>query len=411
MNNAGFVIMRYLRDLGADAYLLTFSTDGSDNLSHFAPESDTWDIDRWTPFIRHLKVPNNSGALIGGLPYFGSRSSGVLKKDLLLNYDFFIGSGSAPALFEKMNLKLDIFWPYGAGIEFYGDLEFKVKSKSSLLRRLVYSYIRRLQSNGISNTRYCLNAEMSITKDSFEEIGKSFLRLPVPAIYNREEVRQAILRPKISDVIEQIESYDFSIFNCSRLLWDKNTLMSEAGENWRSFSKNSDWLFIGFAQFIRENPLARSVLVCVEYGPDIHATKQLVSDLGIEQHVIWLPILQRKEIILLLKACDIGVGEFYTDPGVIWGGTGWEVLSCGKPFLQGFNFSKESFESEFGYPPPPILDVKSSRDVAHHLSSLFSNVDRRNAIHKEMSDWFKRYNGIGLAKQWLSLLQKNDEEI
>ena len=118
--------------------------------------------------------------------------------------------------------------------------------------------------------------------------------------------------------------------------------------------------------------------------------------------------MQRKEIITLIDVCDVGVGEFYTDPGVIWGGTGWEVLSRGKPFLQSFNFSKKSFESEFNYPPPFILDVKSGEDVAHHLDTLYKNIDKCDAISKEVSDWFERYNGIGLAKQWLNLLQMRD---
>jgi hypothetical protein len=410
MNNNGFTIMRYFRDLGFDAYLLTYSTDGSGNLSHFSPEADTWNIDRWKPFIRPLDIPNSSLGILQAC--LSNVWPSQLKKDLMLNYDFFIGSGAAPAIFEAMNLKLDIFYPYGIGIEFYGDFEFLKGAKLSLLRRLVYGFIRRLQSKGIRKTRHCINPEMSITKDSFEEIGRSFMRLSVPVVYNREENTQVVLRPQISSVIKQLQSYDLSLFSCSRLLWNKSTLLSLYGEeNWKSASKNNDWLFIGLTQFIHENPKVRPVLVCLEYGPDVKATKQLVHDLGISQYVIWLPILQRKEIILALQACDIGVGEFYSDPGVIWGGTGWEVLSCGKPFLQSFNFSKGSFESEFGYPPPFILDVKSSQDVAHHLEILYNDVDRCDSIHKEVSDWFERYNGIGLAKQWLDLLKKNDGEI
>lgn len=409
MNNNGFSIMRYFRDLGFNAYLLPYSTDGNGNLSHFSPEADTWDIDRWKPFIRPLGIPNSSRGIMQAS--LSNVWPSQLKKDLLLNYDFFIGTGAAPAMFEAMNLKLDIFYPYGVGIEFYGDFEFLKGAKLSLLRSLVYGYIRRLQSKGIRKTRHCINPEMSITKDSFEEIGRSFLRLSVPVVYNREKNTQALLHPRISSVIKQLQSYDLSIFSCSRLRWDKSTLISLMGENWKSASKNNDWLFIGLAQFIHENPEARPVLVCVEYGPDIEATKKLIDDLGISQNIIWLPILQRKEIMSLLQACDIGVGEFRSDPGVIWGGTGWEVLSCGKPLLQSFNFSDASFESEFGYPPPFMLDVKSCQDVTTHLSTLYNDVDRFDVIHNKVSEWFERYNGIGLAKQWLDLLEKNNGKI
>ena len=410
MNNNGFTIMRYFRDLGFNAYLLPYSTDGIGNLSHFSPEADTWDIDSWKYYIRPLNIPNSSRGIVQAI--LSNVWPSKLRQDLLLNYDFFIGSGAAPAIFEAMKLRLDIFYPYGVGIEFYGDFEFLEQRKSSLFRRIVYGYIRRLQSKGIRKTRYCINPEMSITKDSFEEIGRSFFQLSVPVVYNREKNTQALLHPRISSVIKQLQSYDLSVFSCARLLWDKSTLQSIYGEeNWKSASKNSDWLFIGLAQFIRENPEARTVLVCVEYGPDIEATKELIDDLGISQNVIWLPKLQRKEIMSVLQACDIGVGEFRSDPGILWGGTGWEVLSCGKPLLQSFNFSDASFESEFGYPPPFMLDVKSCQDVTTHFNTLYKDVDRFDAIHNKLSQWFERYNGIGLAKQWLDLLEKNNGKI
>ena len=36
---------------------------------------------------------------------------------------------------------------------------------------------------------------------------------------------------------------------------------------------------------------------------------------------------------------------------MIWGGTGWEALASGKPFLQAFHFSDGEFEKLYGYPP------------------------------------------------------------
>lgn len=406
MNNNGFSLLRYFRDLGADAYLLTFSTDGNGNLSHFKPEADTWDIEHWKAFIRPLEIPNTSKGILRCL--LSRLWFNKLKKNLLLNYDVFIGSGAAPAMFAAMNLKLDIFYPYGAGIEFYGDLEFKHKTKSSHIQRLINGLIIKLQAKGIRNSTYCLNAEMSITKKSFEELDKSFINLPIPMVYNGIESAQVVLGSQVNNAIKRIKESELSIFCCSRLLWHEKTLLSDAGENWRSFSKNNDWLFIGLSKFIYENAKAQPLLVCVEYGPDVEVTKELINTLGISDYVIWLNPLQRKEIITLIDVCDVGVGEFYTDPGVIWGGTGWEVLSRGKPFLQSFNFSKKSFESKFNYPPPFILDVKSGEDVAHHLNALYKNIDKCDAISKEVSNWFERYNGIGLAKQWLNLLQMRD---
>ena len=58
MNNNNFAMMRYFRDLGADAHLLLYSNDGKDSLNHFTPEADTWEIEQWTPFIHQTDIPN-----------------------------------------------------------------------------------------------------------------------------------------------------------------------------------------------------------------------------------------------------------------------------------------------------------------------------------------------------------------
>jgi len=58
MNNNNFAMMRYFRDLGADAHLLLYSSEGKGTLSHFTPEADTWELGRWAPFIHQTDIPN-----------------------------------------------------------------------------------------------------------------------------------------------------------------------------------------------------------------------------------------------------------------------------------------------------------------------------------------------------------------
>ena len=107
MNNNGFAIMRYFRDLGADAYLLPYATDGTGDLAHFAPDADTWDIERWRPYIRPLEVPNTTEAILGSLRRLKSPSR---RRDLVRAFDgygSFVGSGVAPALFQRIGRKLE----------------------------------------------------------------------------------------------------------------------------------------------------------------------------------------------------------------------------------------------------------------------------------------------------------------
>ena len=63
MNNNGFSIMRYLRDLGQDAYLLLYSNSASGGNSHFTIEADSWVPEKWRPFIKVLSIPSSVWAL------------------------------------------------------------------------------------------------------------------------------------------------------------------------------------------------------------------------------------------------------------------------------------------------------------------------------------------------------------
>lgn len=401
MNNGGFAIMRYFRDLGADAHLLPYSTDGQGNLAHFAPEADTWYPERSQPFIHALGVPNASATLLSTSGILWSVSERRRLDTLLAGYDLFVASGIAPALFAALGRRLDIYFPYGMGIEFYGDIEFRNRMRSSWVRRLAHGGLRLMQARGIRATRHCLNAEMSLTQDSFNAIGKPFLRLAIPAVYNAEDP-PARVPPTIEAAIGQLRAADLSLFSCARLLWVRDPHLGE--REWRSFTKNSDWMFHGLARFVAQHPGVRVLLAVVEYGPDVEASKQLVASLRLQDHVLWLPKMPRREIMLLLTAVDIGIGEFYQDHGVIWGGTGWEILASGRPFVQSFNFTPQGFAAEFGHPPPPVLDVKGPDDLARHLADGYRDPERRRQVGREGLAWFNAHNGVGLARRWLDLL-------
>ena len=130
MNNNNFALMRYFRDLGADAHLLLYANDGQGSLSHFKPECDSWDIGRWQPYIHQTAVPNAPVAALG-LPYswamglrsmirswFGLNDSYVLPvsknkiRSDYAGYDRLIGSGISPATLNRAGIDLDIFFPY-----------------------------------------------------------------------------------------------------------------------------------------------------------------------------------------------------------------------------------------------------------------------------------------------------------
>lgn len=407
MNNSGFSFMRYFRDMNVDAHLLPFSTDGVENLSHFSPEADTWEYSRWSPFVHPLGFPNSTETVLGNLAALRRAPAKRKIASAVSGYDYLIGSGVAPALLTRIGRRLDIFFPYGIGIEFYGDHLFLAQMQSSFARRLRYGRLRRLQAEGIRRTRFCLNAEMSLTRQSFEEIGKPFLKLGAPVVYNGEARGKADLSPILRQAMQRISRSDLSLFSAARQLWVRDTTIPDA--HWPSYTKNSDFLVRGFAQFLEHRPHAAPLLTLIEYGQDVEATKRLATQLGVADRVQWLPIMQRREIMELLSACHAAAGEFYLEPGLLWGGTGWEGLASGRPLIQAFNFTDDSYRADFGHEPPPILDAKSAEQVSAQLIRLYDLPDRGSDIGARSAAWFNDHGGVGLARRWLDLLGRRTE--
>ena len=89
---------------------------------------------------------------------------------------------------------------------------------------------------------------------------------------------------------------------------------------------------------------------------------------------------------------------------MVWGGTGWEALASGRPFLQAFHFKEGEFEEIFGYPPPPILQVREKEDILKHFLYILDNPIQISLLGDACKQWFENYNGIGIARRWLSLL-------
>ncbi len=404
MNNNNFSIMRYLRDLGEDAHLFLWANDGVGTLAHFNPEFDCQNINKWRPYIHQTKLVNGYNSLLPNPRKLKLAPSIKYIKELFSEFNFFIGSGLSPAILQRANIKLDIFSPYGSGIEFVGlGINRTMLRDPFSIRKVVFKFVRERQIIAIKKARYCLNSEIGITAETFKEINCEFLPIQSPIVYNRENIIDYTPSLNLSDFINAREVNDLVVFSHASHMWIKKDNYSQF--EWSRASKHNDWLVIGFSQFIKTNRFKKAKLVLIDYGNDAHHTRKLCVDLGIDKHVLWLSKLPRKDIMFVLSKCDLGVGEFAVSPGSIWGGTGWEVLASGKPLLQTFNFTTNQFQSIFGHEPPAILDVKCSEDVTNYLLDWCDNKSKYTEIGENGKKWFNNYNGIGLAQKWLDLLK------
>jgi hypothetical protein len=388
-------------------------------LSHFTPEADTWEIEKWSPFIHQTDITNGPIAAFDfPLSYaieFGSKlirlpnaQGGHIKpvsrtqlRRAYYGYDRLIGSGSTPAALERIKYSLDIFYPYSTGIEFFNSDAFNIQKRLWYVRP-IYWALRRKQLNGLLRVKSLIGVNLGNTAKILTKLGIPVIPLMIPIVYSKENYPNRPPTPILHGALEVLKNSDFSLLHHARLMWVKpeNYSISEH----LSTTKNSDWVIHAFAALVAARPNVCPRMFIVEYGPDVEATKKLVASLGIGEWVTWLPIISRRELMWLLHKVSIGVGEFYNTPRTIWGGTGWETLASGKPLLQGFDFSENEFEMLFGIPPPPILKVKEQADVFKHLLFVVDNPIDAAEMGLRARQWFESYNGIGLAEKWLNLI-------
>ena len=432
MNNNGFALLRYLKDLGEDAYLLLFRDDETGFSSHFSIKADTWDYEKWKPFVKDLSAVNSYSQAISNNPFnrFILFLAYIVRKSInsptailtrppknsdidtlrkeLNEFDLFIGSGATPAIFDSLGKRLDIFYAFSLGIEFINEEHFLLhrRSKNPLLRYFANQMYMR-QARGIKNAKETINTEFSSTKDSFDELGLAPKVCQFPIVYPYEEANPQDFSNSLIKTKKELKDInsDLIIISHARHQWVKSKGFSD--KIWQTISKNNHWLILAYSDFIKQRPNSNPLLIFFEYGENVKESKDLCSQLGISHQVKWLPIMQRKEILELIRSSSIGVGEFYKNE-VIWGGTGWEVLSQGRPLIQGFKMNDKEFKELYGYPSPPILGVESKEDILVQLIKLYDNKEFRKKIGKESFEWFQEYNGYKSAKHLLDLLRNTN---
>ena len=420
MNNMNFAIMRYFRDLGADAHLLLNQEDGNGISKHFDVSRDTWNLDQWAPYIHRSNlcdVPHAAFNFIQSNILYGyslfnninSRNVFIPKPtlnrkiiDVVSGYDILMGSGISPAMLHRVGRRLDIFYPYSMGIEYLDTpwILSKLESDNFFARSMI-NKVRLRQLDGIKMARNVINFENGHTYDTLKKYNIDHIRIPIPMVYNREVVPAGYSNEKLEKTISRIQKSSFKILSHARLMWCRPNSISN--ENWRLQNKNNDAFIYAFKNLIDSQKEKSPLLILIEYGKDVDQTKKLIHSLGIDQYVEWLPVLDRKDIMLLLSMVDVCSGEFYELPGIIFGGTGWESLAVGTPFINGFNFSDGEFENIYNIPRPPILAACNEREITRVLFEVSENSILLSDIRVQSKRWFDENCGILLAKKWLEI--------
>ena len=378
MNNNFFAFGRYLRDLGVDAHLYLIPNCSQ---KHFFPHTDTFKDVTKMEWIHNFPLPIT--------PY----TNLFLDKKKLQNefkdrYDLIITRGLSSAFLKKAGIDSDIIMPYGSDLYDISVMDLEQNSFKDFLRNLYWYKLGYYQRKAYKDTRVLMiNLSHSRYTKALDKIGVEAIDAIVPMVYNKEDFS------KVKDKrFEFLKEHDFVVFNHARQEW-----VSSSGTN-----KGTDKIIKAFAEFIKSTKFKKPLLVLFEYGVDVDASKELISSLGIENYVYWMPKSPRKEIMIALENATFGTDQVIKNMSGT-GGTANEVLASGKPLITHTNGAVEDKSSPFY--KAPLVDVLTIEDIINVFKDYEKNPLKYKELGKRAKQWYDENLGVELVKKYIKLFE------
>ena len=366
MNNNFFALTRYLRDRGEDALLLRFQHEKK----QFRPD---WDAvsDEDLQCVRELSW-DRVDQLLGNSP---ASLNAVLEE-----FDTIVGCGNAPAYFCRAGRPADLLLPYGGDIS---ELPYRrkfnpLKPYRSLCMRKLADYQRK----GIQEAKAIIT-EMGFHGEFIDRLGYQGLVIDhhMPIVYDytdqileNREIKESPFAQKIREIRD---SSEFIVFHHARHIW--KTEIDEI--SW----KRNNIMIGGFAKFLQATKSKSAKLILFEYGPDVDASKSLIAELGIDDHVVWMPLSPRKYILYGILHSDVGSGQFGLPVNL--NGVTQEALACGKPVIHHRMDSRHSAETLASL--YPVCDAETVDEVATALERLYSEPLQGREMGEACRTWYK----------------------
>ena len=130
----------------------------------------------------------------------------------------------------------------------------------------------------------------------------------------------------------------------------------------------------------------RCSLRLVEWGKDVAATRALISDLGISDHVEWVSPMKKRDLWSeYLQAA--AVADQFVIPSI--GGVTFEAMTLGRRVITAIDPTQTS---RFFGAPPPVFACSSIEEIAGAMRCIVedpSDLAGRGALNRE---WVRRYH-------------------
>jgi hypothetical protein len=393
MNNNFYSIARYFRDMGiqADLFLIPNFTP-----LLFLPENDSFDDVEKNDWIKFFPVS------YGFLDYVFPRNN-IIKKTFE-DYDRIIACGQSIGLLSRADIKVDLFIPYGADLFNFPIFQIEKVSKkiTRFLPSLIMAILRsKYQKIGIkSATVTIINMNWAVAKEAVEELNIKFVNLPRLMIYDNPNPNPNPMQLGV-EAFDFMSNSDFVVYSPTRHLWKTN---SDPLKDFNTYGgvKRNDKLIRAFFKVVKNKLFKNPMLVLFEYGTDVNHSKSLISDLNINDFVIWLPEMPRKLMLAGMLKADFVADQFREGMSATSSGVTNEAVSCGVPIIT--NTEGAIYDPDDPYYGCPILQALTVDEIYGYFHNYSEDKNKYIKMKKPLKIWFKDNLSHGLAKKYIDLL-------
>jgi glycosyltransferase involved in cell wall biosynthesis len=161
--------------------------------------------------------------------------------------------------------------------------------------------------------------------------------------------------------------------------------------NW---SKGNDKIFRAAAPLACEG--RKFVIRCIAWGVDLQASKEIVAELGLENHVEWLEVMPKSDLWREYLASHAVIDQFVIS---VISGVTFEALTFGKRVI---TMDDGKINARFFAEPPPLLPAMTVKDITNRMREVLDDPDDKAGIGQASSNWLKKYH----SKQRIAEIQE-----
>jgi glycosyltransferase involved in cell wall biosynthesis len=198
----------------------------------------------------------------------------------------------------------------------------------------------------------------------------------IPHPINEKWMQPGIGQSLRQDLRNELNS-DFVIFHPARQHWDDRREPS--------WEKGNDILIEGLARTIHQTGM-NLCAVFVEWGQTIRQSKALISKLGIEKNIKWVPPMHSANMARYIDACDLLADQFFLGA---FGSTMPRALALGKPAMI---YIDEDIHRWCFPEMPPVINARTPDQIYHGLKRALADPAWLAGLAQNGQKWYQKYH-------------------